>query len=81
LEAGGCSHRLPAGAGRGSDLAGVAGPRQLGHGKSAGQVGQPYETPLDILRRDAGNDFDEVERGARELNEKIDAGTLEESDI
>jgi hypothetical protein len=42
---------------------------------------QPYETPLDILRRDAGNDFDELERRARELNEKIDAGTIEESDI
>jgi hypothetical protein len=42
---------------------------------------QPYETPLDILRRDAGNDFDEVERRARELNEKIDAGMIEESDI
>lgn len=42
---------------------------------------QPYETPLDILRRVAGNDFDEVERRARELNEKIDAGTIEESDI
>jgi hypothetical protein len=42
---------------------------------------QPYETPLDIIRRDAGNDFDEVERRARELNEKIDAGTLDETDI
>jgi len=42
---------------------------------------QPYETPWDIIRRDAGSDFDEVERRARELNEKIDAGTLEESDI
>jgi hypothetical protein len=42
---------------------------------------QPYETPLDIIRRDAGSDFDEVERRARELNEKIDAGTLDESDI
>ncbi len=42
---------------------------------------QPYETPRDIIRRDAGSDFDEVEKRARELNEKIDAGTLEESDI
>ena len=42
---------------------------------------QPYETPRDIIRRDAGSDFDEVERRARELNEKIDAGTLDEADI
>jgi hypothetical protein len=42
---------------------------------------QPYETPRDIIRRDAGSDFDEVERRARELNEKIDAGTLEEADL
>jgi len=42
---------------------------------------QPFETPVDIIRRQAGNDYDEVERRARELNEKIDAGTLEEGDI
>ena len=36
---------------------------------------------MDIIRRQAGNDYDEVERRAREINEKIDAGTLEESDI
>lgn len=42
---------------------------------------QPYETAQDIIRRDAGSDFDEVERRARELNEKIDAGTLDEADI
>ncbi len=42
---------------------------------------QPFETPVDIIRRQAGNDYDEVERRAREINEKIDAGTLEESDI
>lgn len=42
---------------------------------------QPYETSLDILRRDAGNDFHELERRARELNEKLDAGTLEDADI
>jgi hypothetical protein len=42
---------------------------------------QPYETPLDIIRRKAGNDFDEIERHARELRDKIDAGTIEESDI
>ena len=36
---------------------------------------------LDVIRRAAGNDFDEIERGARELNEKIDAGTFDESDI
>jgi hypothetical protein len=42
---------------------------------------QPFETPVDVIRRQAGNDFDEIERRARELNEKIDAGTLEESDI
>ncbi len=35
----------------------------------------------DIIRRDAGSDFAEVERRAREINEKIDAGTLDESDI
>jgi hypothetical protein len=42
---------------------------------------QPYETPLDIIRRKAGNDFDEIQRRARELRGKIDDGTLEESDI
>jgi hypothetical protein len=42
---------------------------------------QPFETPVDVIRRQAGNDFDEIERRARELNEKIDAGTLEERDI
>lgn len=42
---------------------------------------QPFETPVDVIRRQAGNDFDAVEREARELNEKLDAGTLEESDI
>ena len=42
---------------------------------------QPYETPRDIIQRDAGSDFDEVERRARELNEKIDAGAFDESDI
>ncbi len=42
---------------------------------------QPFETPVDVIRRQAGNDFDVVERRARELNEKLDAGTLEESDI
>jgi hypothetical protein len=36
---------------------------------------------VDVIRRQAGNDFDVVERRARELNEKLDAGTLEESDI
>ena len=39
------------------------------------------DTVMDIIRRGAGNDFDEIERRARELNEKIDAGTLDESDI
>ena len=42
---------------------------------------QPFETPVDLIRRHAGSDFDLVERRARELNEKLDAGTLEESDI
>jgi hypothetical protein len=42
---------------------------------------QPYETPLDIIRRKAGNDFDEIQRRARELRKKIDDGTLEEGDI
>jgi len=32
---------------------------------------QPFETAVDIIRRQAGNDYDEVERRARELNEKI----------
>ena len=41
----------------------------------------PDDTVMDIIRRGAGNDFDEIERRARELNEKIDAGTLDESDI
>jgi hypothetical protein len=42
---------------------------------------QPFETPVDIIRRQTGNDFDEIERAARELREKIDTGTIEESDI
>jgi len=42
---------------------------------------QPFETPVDVIRRQAGNDYDDVERRARELNEKLDAGTLEEGDI
>jgi hypothetical protein len=42
---------------------------------------QPFETPVDVIRRQAGNDFDEIERRARELNEKLDAGTLEAGDI
>ena len=42
---------------------------------------QPFETPIDIIRRQAGNDFDEVERRARELNQKIDAGSLDENDL
>lgn len=42
---------------------------------------QPFETPQDIIRRKTGNDYDEIERRARELNEKIDAGTLEAGDI
>ena len=42
---------------------------------------QPFETPVDIIRRQAGNDYDEVERRARELNQKIDAGTLGEDDL
>src|SRR5690349_23816567 len=42
---------------------------------------QPFETAVDVIRRQAGNDYDAVERRARELNEKLDAGTLEESDI
>ena len=42
---------------------------------------QPFETPVDVIRRQAGNDYDEVERLAREINEKLDAGTLEEGDL
>ena len=42
---------------------------------------QPFETPVDIIRRKSGNDFDEIERRARELNEKIDAGTFEAGDL
>ena len=41
----------------------------------------PDDKIIDIIRRGAGNDLDEVERRARELNEKIDAGTFDESDI
>lgn len=41
----------------------------------------PDDTLLDVIRRAAGNDLDEIERRARELNEKIDAGTVDESDI
>jgi len=41
----------------------------------------PDDTVKDLLRRGIGNEFDEIERRARELNEKIDAGTFEESDI
>jgi len=39
------------------------------------------DTVMDVMRRGVGNDFDEIERRARELNEKIDAGTVDESDI
>jgi hypothetical protein len=42
---------------------------------------QPFETPVDVIRRKTGNDYDDIERRARELNEKIDAGTLEAGDI
>ena len=41
----------------------------------------PDDKIIDILRRGAGNDLEEIERRARELNEKIDAGTFDESDI
>ena len=41
----------------------------------------PDDKIIDILRRSAGNDLEEIERRARELNEKIDAGTFDESDI
>ncbi|HLA72162.1 MAG TPA: hypothetical protein VK624_11675 [Steroidobacteraceae bacterium] len=40
-----------------------------------------YETPRDTIRRRAGNDFDEVDRMAHELLKKIEARTLEESDL
>jgi hypothetical protein len=39
------------------------------------------DTVMDIIRRGTGNDFNEIERRARELNEKIDAGTVDESEI
>ena len=39
------------------------------------------DTVMDIIRRGAGNDYGEIERRARELNEKIDAGTVDEDDI
>jgi hypothetical protein len=42
---------------------------------------QPYETPADVVRRKAGNDLDAVERRAREINEKLESGSLTESDI
>jgi len=41
----------------------------------------PDDTMLDVIHRVMGNDFAEIERGARELNEKIDAGTIDESDF
>ncbi len=34
---------------------------------------QPYETALDWIRRIHGEDFDEIEQKARELNAKLDA--------
>jgi hypothetical protein len=39
---------------------------------------QPYESSLDLLRRHSGNDFDAIERGAREINAAIDAGRFDE---
>jgi hypothetical protein len=39
------------------------------------------DTVMDIIRRSTGNDFTEIERRARELNEKIDRGAVGESDI
>jgi len=36
---------------------------------------------MDIIRRGTGNDFGEIERRARELNEKIDSGTVDEADL
>jgi len=39
------------------------------------------DTVMDVIRRGAGNDFIEIERRARELNEKIDAGTVDSSDL
>lgn len=39
---------------------------------------QPYESGLDLLRRHSGNEFDAIERGAREINAAIDAGRFEE---
>jgi hypothetical protein len=39
------------------------------------------DTVMDVIRRGTGNDFNEIERRARELNEKIDVGTVDESDI
>jgi hypothetical protein len=42
---------------------------------------QPYETPADVIRRQAGNDRDEVERRARELAGKLESGELSASDI
>jgi hypothetical protein len=41
----------------------------------------PEDKLIDIIRRGAGNAFDEAERRARALNEKIDAGTVEEPDV
>jgi hypothetical protein len=41
----------------------------------------PDDTVMDVIRRGVGNEFGEIERRARELNEKIDAGTVDESDI
>ena len=35
---------------------------------------QPYETPADVIRRQAGNDRDEVERRARQIGEQLESG-------
>ena len=40
---------------------------------------QPYENGVvDVARRDTGNRFPDVERRARELNEKLDQGRFDE---
>jgi hypothetical protein len=39
------------------------------------------DTVVDVIRRGVGNNIIEIERRARELNEKIDAGSVDSSDL
>lgn len=39
---------------------------------------QPHESALDLIRREAGERFEAIERAAREINDAVDAGRLDE---